>query len=512
MKNTVPSYNSHSDALKKRTRKSLWRKVSIALMASTLLLGSYTTQKAATATSVQVSQQQGWDAVLKVARLVQTRQDSALVLQLDVLDKPQTSYANAVYQVFARRNDQWVQIFTSTGARLITNASGRTTLAPEVISFNDLRRQLGDNVDLDRLELRVTAQLRYDIRGSVRDRSVFFEQTQAYRTLAQTTSAQLISSNTTSTTYNQSNTNVTSANYNQGNFSLAISQKKATLSKVIARVSVRNRTSSGFSAERLVGDFRYKINKKAKFVKGLKAGDRVIVRLFTQENQFIGYSEFELLSENATVTLVLPERPTETRIVRTIYGVDANQDTTIDAGSQVYDYFTQVTQVTRQSYQNAQVTFFSSVQNLSLNAFTLAGLPTPQSTCSYPSSFISGSFVQVDRSIDVFRSGLSSTLIAFPGQLVQTIDISNTNISTYQVNQLVVKNQTIETNQGRIINVDNDNDDEYGDHHDDDKKRGKKRRCNQGIGNGSEGCDPGNSRPHGGSNDEGGRKPGKNNR
>ncbi|WP_306557901.1 hypothetical protein [Nostoc sp. 'Peltigera malacea cyanobiont' DB3992] len=35
-----------------------------------------------------------------------------------------------------------------------------------------------------------------------------------------------------------------------------------------------------------------------------------------------------------------------------------------------------------------------------------------------------------------------------------------------------------------------------------------RRHCNQGIGNGSEGCDPGNSRPHGGSNDEGGRTPG----
>ena len=36
----------------------------------------------------------------------------------------------------------------------------------------------------------------------------------------------------------------------------------------------------------------------------------------------------------------------------------------------------------------------------------------------------------------------------------------------------------------------------------------KKQNCNQGIGNGAEGCDPGNSRPRGGSNDEGGRMPG----
>jgi hypothetical protein len=36
-----------------------------------------------------------------------------------------------------------------------------------------------------------------------------------------------------------------------------------------------------------------------------------------------------------------------------------------------------------------------------------------------------------------------------------------------------------------------------------------RQHCNQGIGNGAEGCDPGNSHPHGGSNDETGRTPGK---
>ncbi|NEO84710.1 MAG: S-layer homology domain-containing protein [Spirulina sp. SIO3F2] len=36
----------------------------------------------------------------------------------------------------------------------------------------------------------------------------------------------------------------------------------------------------------------------------------------------------------------------------------------------------------------------------------------------------------------------------------------------------------------------------------------QRQNCNQGIGNGSEGCDPGNSQPHGGSNDEGGHTPG----
>jgi S-layer homology domain len=41
-----------------------------------------------------------------------------------------------------------------------------------------------------------------------------------------------------------------------------------------------------------------------------------------------------------------------------------------------------------------------------------------------------------------------------------------------------------------------------------DSKKPRRQNCNQGIGNGAEGCDPGNSRPRGGSNDEGGRTPG----
>lgn len=41
-----------------------------------------------------------------------------------------------------------------------------------------------------------------------------------------------------------------------------------------------------------------------------------------------------------------------------------------------------------------------------------------------------------------------------------------------------------------------------------DSKKPRRQNCNQGIGNGAEGCDPGNSSPRGGSNDEGGRTPG----
>lgn len=460
-------------------KSTFFKKASLAFLAATVLGGNYALPIAAIASPIQIAQRQSWSADLKVARLANP-QDSAIVLQLDILDKPATSYANAVYQIFARRNGQWTQIFTSRGARLITNAAGQTLLAPEVISLSDLRRQLGENVDFASLELKVAAQLRYDIRGQARDQVVSFEQIQTYRSIAQTTTTTLVT--------RRSSESIQTAN--RGSFSLSIAQNRPTLSKVIARVSARSKTAQGFDPERLIGDFRYKINKKAKFVKGLNAGDRVIVRLFTPDNQFIGYSEFELLSEKAAVTLVLPERPLETRIVRTVYGMDANQDYEIDRNAQVFDYFTQVTQVNRRSYLDSRVTFLRSVQSSILRSFTLANLPAPRQTCVYPTTFTSGAFSLVSRTVQIFGSNLSPVLVALPGQRTRTIEISSTDVSVYQVNQLVV------SHQGDLV-VDQDGDDD-----DRDRKKRKKQACNQGRGNGSEGCDPGNSRPRGGSNDE----------
>ncbi|UBF28907.1 hypothetical protein K9N68_14325 [Kovacikia minuta CCNUW1] len=267
---------------------------------------------------------------------------------------------------------------------------------------------------------------------------------------------------------------------------------------MIARISLKPRRTQGFLAEELIGDFRYKLKGKkhrAKFIKGLYAGDRVIVRLFTPDNRFIGYSEFELLSSNTAVTLVLPERPSAYGIVRTIYGADLNEDYGIDRSAQIYDYYTQVSQV--QNYQEARVTFLETVQTSLVNLFNVSGLPNPRPTCSYPNSFRTGSFTLVNQIIRVFSSNLTPALVSFPGQVVQVNNVSTTNISTYEVRQQIVNYQRIGATPGTIVYTSDDG-------WDDDRKP-RKRNCNQGIGNGSEGCDPGNSHPHGGSNDEGGR-------
>jgi len=103
-----------------------WKKLAFVLMTSTLLLNGQILPIHATPEPVIVAQRQGdWDANLQTARLMDDRQQiTALVMQLDLLSKPETTYANAIYQLFANVNGRWTEIYTNTGARLITNHPG----------------------------------------------------------------------------------------------------------------------------------------------------------------------------------------------------------------------------------------------------------------------------------------------------------------------------------------------------------------------------------------------------
>jgi hypothetical protein len=485
-----------------------WKRLSIAALAATTVLSGFATQIPAIANASESSQyQQQWQANLNMARLQGTKK---LVLQLDVQDKPLTSYANVVYLIYARRSGQWAHIHTSTGARLVSSAAGRIVLAPEVVDCKEIEQRLG--WDLDDAELKVVAQLRYDVRGD-RDRQVQFEQVRQYRAIAKTTTTQLVSFDGSGFLQpiirNQDN-NTSMPGYTvqrgQGRFSLAILQKQSRLKDVVARISLKERVSGGFRTEQLIGDFRYKLDKKQKsrFIQGLTAGDRVVVRLFTRDNRLIGYSEFEVLAFNSAVALILPEKSEDYGIVRTVYGIDRDEDFSIDRSVQIYDYFTQVTRA--RDYRQAEVTFFSSVQTLNLSRFDLPGLPQPRPTCTYPTAFATGSFSLVNQVFRVFASNLVSALTVLPGQRVQIINVSTTNISVFQVNQLIVNVRQERRNQDVVTVGDDDDDrrDRRGGDDDNDRKRRKtrKRSCNQGIGNGAEGCDPGRSRPHGGSNDE----------
>ncbi|MEH2095552.1 S-layer homology domain-containing protein [Nostoc sp.] len=211
-------------------------------------------------------------------------------------------------------------------------------------------------------------------------------------------------------------------------FSLAIWQPANNFSEVIARISVKSKSDKNYLQERFLGDYKYKIKQKAKFVKGLKASDRIVVRLYDTQNRFIGYTEFECLSANTTVNLILSAKPNEYQVVRTVYGVDADQDGTIDAGKTTYDYFTQV--------RNQRVIFLSSSQTFQGNQFQVESLSPISASSVYPLSFTQGEFALVRQSfINVFSSDLAEVLQANPGSLVQVTEVSDN--SSYDISQML---------------------------------------------------------------------------
>ncbi|MDJ1180885.1 hypothetical protein PJF56_18650 [Roseofilum sp. BLCC_M91] len=132
------------------------------------------------AASAPVESQQNWTTQLSLARLTSARQ-GGLLIQLKVLDKPLTRYANAVYQVYALQEQNWVPLYTSMGARLINNQNGTLPPMSETIPIEALRLQaLGEKVNIENLELKAVVKIRYDLSMEQRDLNLEIEQIKAY--------------------------------------------------------------------------------------------------------------------------------------------------------------------------------------------------------------------------------------------------------------------------------------------------------------------------------------------
>ncbi|WP_413200945.1 S-layer homology domain-containing protein [Nostoc piscinale] len=223
-------------------------------------------------------------------------------------------------------------------------------------------------------------------------------------------------------------------------FNLAILQPSGEFSEIIARVSLKSKRHNNFLKERFLGDYKYKLKHRAKFVKGIKAGDRIVVRLYDTQNRFIGYSEFECLSAFSTVNLILAANPSEYQVVRTVYGVDADEDGTIDSDSTTYDYFTQVS--------DQRVTFLSSSQTVKVNQFESENLSSVAVNSVYPTSLSSGKFALIRQTISTFSYSLAEALKAEPGRLVELNEVSDDDSSTYDIGQMMMSYREIGVAQG----------------------------------------------------------------
>lgn len=132
------------------------------------------------ATAAPVETQQNWTTQLRLSRLTSARQ-GGLLIQLNVLDKPLTRYANAVYQIYALQEQDWVPLYTSTGARLINNQNGNLPPMSETIPIEALRLQaLGEKINIENLELKAVVKIRYDLSMEQRDLNLEIEQIKAY--------------------------------------------------------------------------------------------------------------------------------------------------------------------------------------------------------------------------------------------------------------------------------------------------------------------------------------------
>ena len=166
--------------------------VSSALLGSCVGLPLY-----AISVPTQVAERQGdWDADLRLGRLAKDGAVTDLVLQLNVAEKPGTTYANGVYQVFVLYEGDRYLVYSSRGARLMTADAGTVRVLPEMVAIANLHNTLGANVDFADVEIEASVEIRYDVSRAMRDRRVEWTRTQPYQDIPEITgSTQLIAPN-----------------------------------------------------------------------------------------------------------------------------------------------------------------------------------------------------------------------------------------------------------------------------------------------------------------------------
>ncbi|WP_413175296.1 S-layer homology domain-containing protein [Anabaena azotica] len=234
-------------------------------------------------------------------------------------------------------------------------------------------------------------------------------------------------------------TTATTVKREKSGFTLYIWQPGGTISEVIARVSIKGKHGNRFNKERFLGDYKYKIKQKAKFVNGFKLGDRIVVRLYDTQNRFIGYTEFACLPYHTAVNLILSADPRQDQVVRVFYGVDNNEDSIVDRDATIaYDYFTRL--------NNQKVTFLETSENIKITQYQAAGFSNVAKTSVYPVSFSEGEFALVGKSISTVDSSLAKALTALPGTLVQLTQLTNN--PTYQLSQLLSKYRSVGVAKG----------------------------------------------------------------
>lgn len=462
---------------------------------------------------------QDWQTGLRLLKLLDNSGNlSSIGILLDVANKPATTYANAVYQLYVRRSGEWREVYSNSGARLITKQAGRYFAPLETISLSSLSEKISLD-DIYNGDLKAVTSIRYDLPNGVKDSRFEIEEIKSFSSISTIRESEVIASrsrststtttvinnsgvsdrdlgisNSSQTTTSQNSTvqtqqlkplvtnrndddedddydgddcsdrkgnnrrtddkdrangrdnrrtddkdgnrrsdrknckkrdgaELSKKNPHRGHFSLAVLQNPARLSQVIARVSLKSKRSNGFLQERFVGDYRFTINQRATFIRGLNPGDRLVVRLFDLQNRPLGYTEVQLLKDFSTISLVLPSDSAAYGTLRTVSGIDSQRIGRIDNNVRVYDYFTQIQNTTTISQTVAR--FLTTSQGVPTNLFNVAGLPQIPTQSSFTNAFSRGEQSLIERSISVFTQDLPPVMQVLPGQLSPVTAIDN---------------------------------------------------------------------------------------
>ncbi len=541
--------NIFRENFRKQVSKS-FQKTSLCLLAATLTTASLlnTIDAIAAPSRAQIVAQvpQDWQTGVQLLRLLDNSGNlSSIGILLDIANKPSTTYANAVYQLYVRRAGEWREVYTNSGARLLSKNAGRHFTAVEVISLSSLSEKISLD-DIYNGDLKAITSIRYDMPNGVKDSRFEIEEIKSFTSIVTASASEVkagrISSIYTNTSNNSSNNNsnnsssstiindrdlgisnssqntvqnttvqtttvqtvqpmkqiivsqsdeddedecysykdskdhhdnrrtddkdrsnghdnrrtddknrgnrhdnrrvvmrdctdrdgveLSKKNPHRGHFSLAVLQNQPRLSQVIARISLRSKSQKKFIKERFVGDYRFNINQRATFIRGLNPGDRLVVRLFDLQNRPLGYSEVQLLKDFSTISLILPSDPSAYGIVRTVSGIDSQRIGRIDSNVKVYDYFTQIQTTTVLTQTVAR--FLTTSQGIPLNLFNVAGLPQATNQFTYTNAFAKGEQSLIERTIEVFTKDLPPVMQVLPGQLASVIAITDSQ-STFDV-------------------------------------------------------------------------------
>ncbi|PZO43857.1 MAG: hypothetical protein DCF19_04310 [Pseudanabaena frigida] len=441
---------------------------------------------------------QDWQTGVQILRLLDNSGNlSSIGILFDVANKPTTTYANVVYQLYVKRAGEWREVYTNSGARLLSKTAGRYFTPVEVISLS----RLSEKISLDDIyngDLKAITSVRYDLPNGVKDSRFEIEEVKSFTSLVTVRESEITarrvtsvyttasnSSNNTSISNNstlsdrdlgisngsqttsqttviqtstvqstkpiivtrkdyddedddydgddrkdrkdrrdQEGVEMSKKNPHRGHFRLAVLQSQPRFSEVIARISIKSKSSKKFIKERFIGDYRFPVNQRANFIgAGVNPGDRIIVRLFDLQNRPLGYSEFQLLKNFANVNLILPSDPSAYGTLRTVSGIDSQRIGQIDRNVKIYDYFTQIQTSTVLTQTVAR--FLPSSQGIPLGLFNVAGLPQASNQCTYTNAFAKGENSLVDRAIDFFTPEMPPVMQVLPGQLTALIPIDN---------------------------------------------------------------------------------------